>query len=171
MNLTKLNQQGGRRHLGTHFPEACHCHGTRPGDRRRRGGTDSRGKPGTQSPCEERLRPGREWHGGQRGRARALGAGFRVVAVSRNSESLDRIHSQFAATGRIETLAGDVGSDEAAAQLRETLLKRFGVPDAVVAALSSRSADVRLRILDTATRQLKDAFDTNFFTHVAAAAR
>ena len=98
-----------------------------------------------------------------------LSAGHRVVAVSRSSEKLEQIRARYASTGRVNVLVGDVSSDDLAYQLRDRVVASFGAPDAVVAPLSAHSADVKLRILDTPTQQLKDVFDTNFFTHVTAA--
>jgi NAD(P)-dependent dehydrogenase (short-subunit alcohol dehydrogenase family) len=98
-----------------------------------------------------------------------LSAGHRVVAVSRSTDKLQKIRDTYGATGRVQTLEGDVSSDDEAQKLREELIARFGKPRAVVASLSSPAADVPMRILDTSTAILKKAFDTNCFSHVTAA--
>ncbi len=98
-----------------------------------------------------------------------LDAGHRAVAVSRSVDKLAQIRATYRGTNRIETLQGDVGSDELAEVLRDSTVSRFGKPDAVVASLSAHEADVPMRILDTSTERLRRAFDTNFFTHVTAA--
>jgi NAD(P)-dependent dehydrogenase (short-subunit alcohol dehydrogenase family) len=96
-------------------------------------------------------------------------AGYRVVAVSRDAKKLAKIREAYGDAGVIETLQGDVSSDELAQKLRSALLTQFGAPHAVVASLSSREADGPRRILDSPTNTLRKAFDTNFFSHVIAA--
>jgi NAD(P)-dependent dehydrogenase (short-subunit alcohol dehydrogenase family) len=98
-----------------------------------------------------------------------LTAGYRVVAVSRDVNKLATIRETYRDVGRIETLQGDVSSDELAQQLRSDLVANFGAPHAVVASLSSRDADGPRRILETPTDALRKAFETNFFSHVTAA--
>jgi NAD(P)-dependent dehydrogenase (short-subunit alcohol dehydrogenase family) len=98
-----------------------------------------------------------------------LAEGCRVIAISRSPESLERLRQEFSKSQRIETLTGDFSTDELAKDVSARLVARFGMLDGAVASLSSHRADVRLRILDTPSTQLREAFDTNFFTHVAAA--
>jgi len=98
-----------------------------------------------------------------------LAAGFRVVAVSRSAEKLNRITTSYSSTGRIGTLQGDVSSDAQAGDLRTRFVAAYGNPHAVVASLSSTAVDGPMRILDSPTEALRKAFDTNFFTHVIAA--
>ena len=98
-----------------------------------------------------------------------LAGGYRVVAVSRDMNKLATIRESYRNAGAIETLQGDVSSDEMVQKLRSDLVAKFGTPHAVVASLSSRDADGPRRILDTPTDTLRRAFETNFFSHVAAA--
>ena len=98
-----------------------------------------------------------------------IAAGHRVAAVSRSTKKLESIRTAFASTNRIEIIEGDVSSDHLAAELRENIQARIGEPDAIVASLSAPDADKPMRMLDTATDKIRGAFDTNFFTHVAAA--
>ncbi len=98
-----------------------------------------------------------------------IAAGHRVAAVSRSAKKLDSIRTALASTNRIEIIEGDVSSDRLAAELRENIQARIGEPDVIVASLSAPEADKPMRMLDTATDKIRGAFDTNFFTHVAAA--
>jgi NAD(P)-dependent dehydrogenase (short-subunit alcohol dehydrogenase family) len=98
-----------------------------------------------------------------------LSAGFRVVAVSRSADKLNKIATRYSNTGRIGTMQGDVSSDPQAGDLRNRFIAAFGNPHAVVASLSSTDVDGPMRILDSPTDALRKAFDTNFFTHVVAA--
>jgi NAD(P)-dependent dehydrogenase (short-subunit alcohol dehydrogenase family) len=98
-----------------------------------------------------------------------LAADYRVVAVSRDVDKLATIRATYRGAAALETLQGDVSSDELAQQLRSELIAKFGPLRAVVASLSSREADGPRRILDTSTDTLRRAFDTNFFPHVSAA--
>jgi NAD(P)-dependent dehydrogenase (short-subunit alcohol dehydrogenase family) len=98
-----------------------------------------------------------------------LADGYRVVAVSRDVSKLTRLRDTYRQVGEIETIQGDVRSDELVQKLRSDLLAQFGPPHAVVASLSSRDADGPRRILDTSTASLRSAFETNFFSHVSAA--
>lgn len=98
-----------------------------------------------------------------------LTAGFKVVAVSRSAEKLNRITTLYSSTGRLGTIQGDVSSDAQAADLRSRFGAAFGNPHAVVASLSSTDVDGPMRILDSPTDALRKAFETNFFTHVIAA--
>lgn len=98
-----------------------------------------------------------------------LAAGFRVVAVSRSVDKLRVITTTYSGTQRIETLQGDIGSDAQAADLTRRFLAAFGNPHGVVASLSSPAIDGPMRILDSPTETLRQAFETNFFTHVTAA--
>lgn len=98
-----------------------------------------------------------------------LAAGHRVVTVSRSPQKLDKIRATYARTHRIETLEGDVSSDETAAKLRDSILQHFGRLDGVVSSLGGPEADAPMRILDTSTATLRKAFDSNFFTHVTTA--
>jgi NAD(P)-dependent dehydrogenase (short-subunit alcohol dehydrogenase family) len=97
-----------------------------------------------------------------------LNGGHQVIAISRSTEKLAAIRTQYAAKG-VTTLVGDVASDESAARLHDALQARFGKPDAIVAALSAPAADRPMKVLGTPTDALRRAFDTNFFTHVVAA--
>jgi len=98
-----------------------------------------------------------------------LAAGSRVIAVSRSADKLKSIAADYAATGRIDTLEGDVSSDAQASDLRDRFTAAFGTPHAVVASLSSTQVDGPMRILESPTQRLRTAFDANFFTHVVAA--
>ena len=98
-----------------------------------------------------------------------LAGGYRVVAVSRDVSKLTTLRDTYRDVGVIETIQGDVSSDELAQKLRTDLLAQFGPPRAIVASLSSRDADGPRRILDTSTDSLRRAFETNFFPHVSAA--
>ena len=97
-----------------------------------------------------------------------LNAGHHVIAISRSSDKLAKIRGEYAAKG-VQTLVGDVASDESAAALHAALHAQFGKPDGIVAALSSPAADRPMKVLGTPTDPLRRAFDTNFFTHVVAA--
>jgi NAD(P)-dependent dehydrogenase (short-subunit alcohol dehydrogenase family) len=98
-----------------------------------------------------------------------LSAGFKVVAISRSADKLHQMALTYAATRRIAILQGDVSSDSLAADLGRRFLAAFGSAHAVVASLSSARIDGRMRILATPTDKLREAFATNFFTHVTAA--
>jgi NAD(P)-dependent dehydrogenase (short-subunit alcohol dehydrogenase family) len=98
-----------------------------------------------------------------------LSVGYRVVAISRSADKLRKIQADHAGLKELNTLVGDVSSDAAAAQLRIAITNRFGNPRAIVSSLSSPAADAPMRILDASTDKLRDAFDTNFFSHVTAA--
>ncbi len=98
-----------------------------------------------------------------------LAGGYRVVAVSRDKNKLASIRETYRNAGAIETLQGDVSSDELAQKLRSDLIAHFGAPHAMVASLSSRDADGPRRVLDSPTDTLRKAFETNFFSHVSAA--
>jgi NAD(P)-dependent dehydrogenase (short-subunit alcohol dehydrogenase family) len=98
-----------------------------------------------------------------------LSTGHHVVAISRSPSKLQKLESEHAGTKGLDTLVGDVGSDDAADQLRAEIIRRFGKPYAFVSSLSSPAADVPMRILDTPTDTLREAFNTNFFSHVTAA--
>jgi len=98
-----------------------------------------------------------------------LAAGHRVIAVSRSSSNLDAIRARFAASERLETLQGDVGSDEAGLALRAALMSRFGRIDAVVASLGSPEWNASMSVLEAPSAALEGAFRDNFFTHFIAA--
>ena len=98
-----------------------------------------------------------------------LANGYPVVAVSRDVSKLKTLRATYRDVGVIETIQGDVSSDESAQKLRSDLLAQFGPPHAIVASLSSRDADGPRRILNTSTDSLRKAFETNFFSHVSAA--
>ncbi len=98
-----------------------------------------------------------------------LKGGYHVVAVSRSAEKLQRIRLHHPESKALDTLVGDLGSDATADALRAQILSRFGKPYAVVSVLSSPAADAPMRILDGPTDKLRDAFNTNFFSHVTAA--
>jgi NAD(P)-dependent dehydrogenase (short-subunit alcohol dehydrogenase family) len=98
-----------------------------------------------------------------------LNAGFRVVAVSRSPERLSKIATDYANTGRIGTLRGDVSTDALAVDLTDRFIAAFGKPHAVVASLSATDVEGPMRILESPTDVLRQAFATNFFTHVIAA--
>jgi len=98
-----------------------------------------------------------------------LSAGHHVVAISRSPTKLQKLESEHAGTKGLDTLLGDVGSDTAADQLRAEIIRRFSKPYGVVSSLSSPAADAPTRILDTSTDTLREAFNTNFFSHVTAA--
>ena len=97
-----------------------------------------------------------------------LNAGHRVIAVSRSTEKLADIRSRYGSKS-IETLVGDVASDDTATKLREALLGQFGKPDGVVAALSSPTVDRPTKVLGSPTELLRQTFDSNFYPHVVAA--
>lgn len=98
-----------------------------------------------------------------------LAAGFKVVAISRSADKLNRIAATYSDTRRISTLQGDVSSDAQAEDLKTRFVAAHGSPHAVVASLSSTSVDGPMRILDSPTDTLRRAFEANFFTHVMAA--
>jgi NAD(P)-dependent dehydrogenase (short-subunit alcohol dehydrogenase family) len=98
-----------------------------------------------------------------------LSAGYKVVAISRSADKLSKLALPYAATRRIAILQGDVSSDSLAADLSKRFLAGFGTAHAVVASLSSAAIDGRMRILASPTDKLREAFETNFFTHVTAA--
>ena len=93
-----------------------------------------------------------------------LSAGYHVTAISRSAGKLQSIQSEHEGAKGLDTLMGDVSSDTAADQLRAEILSRFGRPSAIVAALSSPAADAPMRILDTPTDKLQEAFNSNFFS-------
>jgi NAD(P)-dependent dehydrogenase (short-subunit alcohol dehydrogenase family) len=97
-----------------------------------------------------------------------LKAGHRVIAVSRSTEKLADIRSRYGPKS-VETLVGDVASDDTAARLREALVGQFGKPDGIVAALSSPSVDHPTKVLGSPTDLLRQTFDSNFYPHVVAA--
>jgi NAD(P)-dependent dehydrogenase (short-subunit alcohol dehydrogenase family) len=98
-----------------------------------------------------------------------LAGGYRVVAVSREVSKLSTLRDTYRDVGMIETIQGDVSSDDLVQKLRSDLLVQFGPPHAIVASLSSREADGPRRMLDTPTDSLRRAFETNFFSHASAA--
>ena len=65
-----------------------------------------------------------------------LAADYRVVAVSRDVDKLATIRATYRGAAALETLQGDVSSDELAQQLRSELIAKFGPLRAVVASLS-----------------------------------
>jgi NAD(P)-dependent dehydrogenase (short-subunit alcohol dehydrogenase family) len=98
-----------------------------------------------------------------------LSAGFNVVAISRSVDKLHRMAATYADSRRIAILQGDVSSDSLAEDLKKRFLAGFGTAHAVVASLSSATIDGPMRILANPTDKLREAFETNFFTHVTAA--
>jgi NAD(P)-dependent dehydrogenase (short-subunit alcohol dehydrogenase family) len=97
-----------------------------------------------------------------------LAGGHRVIAVSRSPEKLAHIRAQYG-TQNVETLVGDVSSDQSGAVLRDALIAQFGRPDGVVAALSSPAVDTPIRVLGSQTDLVRQTFDANFYPHVVAA--
>lgn len=97
-----------------------------------------------------------------------LDGGHRVIAVSRSPQKLAHLRTQYG-TKSLDTLVGDVASDESGAVLRDALIAQFGTPDGVVAALSSPAVDKPIRVLGSPTDLLRQTFDANFYPHVVAA--
>ena len=97
-----------------------------------------------------------------------LDGGHRVIAVSRSPQKLAHIRTQYG-TKNVETLVGDVSSDESGAVLRDALIAQFGTPDGVVAALSSPAVDRPIRVLGSSTDLVRQTFEANFYPHVVAA--
>ena len=98
-----------------------------------------------------------------------LSRGHQVIAISRSAQKLDAMRQAHASSPGFEVLQGDVESDAKAGILRDAIVARFGKPAAVVASLSSPEADHPMPILATPTDQLRQAFETNFFSHVTCA--
>jgi NAD(P)-dependent dehydrogenase (short-subunit alcohol dehydrogenase family) len=98
-----------------------------------------------------------------------LSGGYQVVAISRSADKLHKLALSYAGNRRLGILQGDVSSDSLAEDLRKRFLGEFGTAHAVVASLSSAAIDGRMRILANPTDKLRQAFETNFFTHVTAA--
>jgi NAD(P)-dependent dehydrogenase (short-subunit alcohol dehydrogenase family) len=98
-----------------------------------------------------------------------LSDGYQVVAISRSADKLHELALSYAGARRLAILQGDVSSDSLAEDLRKRFLAGFGTAHAVVASLSSAAIDGRMRILASPTDTLRQAFQTNFFTHVTAA--
>jgi NAD(P)-dependent dehydrogenase (short-subunit alcohol dehydrogenase family) len=98
-----------------------------------------------------------------------LAADYCVVAVSRDANRLAAIRESYRDAAALETLQGDVSSDELTQKLQSDLIAKVGNLHAVVASLSSREADGPRRLLASSTDTLRRAFETNFFPHVSAA--